>query len=152
MTEPSTCPECGAPWSAVDACQTSFHQMGAWEFENPSVIPEAHHLMVLCYHLQHPSLYSPDGLRWARTLLVDFLERGLTTQEVRRRYRAALDSGNRTHKIKGTPESHGAYERPVGWTMTAVDVTNGGAERYVESVKRWAQSVLDCLRASGNLT
>ncbi len=32
--------------------------------------------MVLCYHLQHPSLYSPEGLDEAKRLLIEFLEHG----------------------------------------------------------------------------
>ena len=64
--------------------------------------------MVLCYHLQHPSLYSPEGLRGARELLIDFVARGLSPAEVRLRDRERLRSDKRDFKIKGTPEAHGA--------------------------------------------
>ena len=107
--------------------------------------------MVLCYHLQHPGLCSPEGLGGAKRLLVDFLVRGITPEEVRRRDRAAMDSGKRKFKIKGIPASHGAYNHPVHWTMTAVDVTAGGMERYRDNVKAWARSVLETLKASGNM-
>jgi hypothetical protein len=62
-----------------------------WEAENPNY-GVVHHLMVLCYHLQHPSLYSPEGLRQAITLLSDFLERGLTPEQVRKRSRNTVNS------------------------------------------------------------
>lgn len=55
------CPECGTAWSPGDTGRDCFHLLGVWEGENPAVILQAHHLMVLCYHLQHPSLYSPRG-------------------------------------------------------------------------------------------
>lgn len=110
-----------------------------------------HHLMVLSYHLQHPSLYSPDGLTYSKGLLVDFLERGITPQQVRQRSRDVVNSKNRKWKIKGTPESHGAYPRPVPWTMYAGDVVAGGMEHYLENIQKWAESIRDALRQSGNL-
>src|SRR5687768_18585806 len=103
MPEPmDVCPECGAPQVGGKTCQDDFHQMLYWESEDPT-LGEVHHLMVLCYHLQHPGLYSPEGLTAAKNLLVSFLEEGLSTEEVRRRNRSRLDSGKRTFKIKATP-------------------------------------------------
>lgn len=104
--------------------------------------------MVLCYHLQHPSLYSPEGLENARGLLVDFVEGGLTPAEARRRNRSKVDSSRREYKIKATPTSHGVYKHPVAWTMTAGDVVAGGAEAYRESVREWARSVISAIRRS----
>jgi hypothetical protein len=154
--ETNRCPECGSTWTdsadgnSPTTCEEHFHQMLFWEAENPAY-GVVHHLMVLCYHLQHPSLYSPDGLTTAKQLLVGFLEHGLTTEETRRRNRAALDSGVRKFKIKGAPDSHGVYDRPIQWTMTAADVTTGGADHYSDNVRGWARSVYDALVASGNL-
>ena len=144
------CPECGAEWSNGVTCQDYFHQFGFWEMADIEHLGVVHHLMVLCYHLQHPSLYSPDGLTHAQSLLVDFVARGVTPQQVRRRDRDKVDSGKRKFKIKGTAESHGAYHHPVTWTMTAADVVAGGVDSYIESVKAWAQSVYDALKASAN--
>ena len=144
------CHECGAAWQGGKRCEDDFHQMLARESEDPTLW-EVHHLMVLCYHLQHPSLYSPEGLAWAQNLLVNFVELGMSTEEVRRRNRTNLDSGNRKWKIKGTPDSHGSYTRPVKWTMTAADVTAGGMSDYCDNVRAWAQSVLVSLKASENI-
>jgi hypothetical protein len=121
-----------------------------WEAENPAY-GVVHHLMVLCYHLQHPSLYSLEGLAIGKQLLVGFLKHGLTTDETRRRSRAKLDSGARKFKITARPDSIGGYDRPIEWTMTAAEVTAGGADHYVEYVNLWAQSVYDSLVKSGNL-
>ena len=143
-----TCPDCGADWSSGLTCQDAFYQMGAWELDHQ--IYAVHHLMVLCYHLQHPGLYSPEGLAFSQDLLVDFVEKGISPAEVRRRDRSRVDSGSRTWKIKGTPASHGAYSRPVRWTMTAGEVVAAGLAAYEDSVRAWASSVLADLRASGN--
>lgn len=119
-----------------------------WESEYPE-IGVVHHLMVLRYHLQHPSLYSPQGLLWAHKLLSQFIDEGLTPAEVRRRNKYAVDSPNRTWKIKGTPDSHGAYPQPVRWTMTAADVVARGVDHYVDSVNAWARSVQEAIKAAG---
>ncbi len=111
-----------------------------------------HHLMVLSYHLQHPSLYSPEGLTHAQNLLVDFVTRGVTPQQIRQRDREKVDSGKRTFKITGTPEAHGSYTHPVVWTLRACDVVAGGTERYVENVTAWAQSIYEALNAAEILT
>src|ERR1051326_8323512 len=145
------CPECGASWHEEETCQDHFHQMLTWEAERPGNY-EVHHLMVLCYQLQHPSLYSPEALSGAVLLLADFLERGVTTQEVRRRHRATLDSGTRAWKIKGTPASHGVYATPVQWTITAANVTDGGVDNYCDNVRTWARSVYETLKTSGNFS
>jgi hypothetical protein len=124
--------------------------MGYWELENPA-LQVVHHLMVLSYHIQHPSLYSPDGLNAAKGLLVEFLERGATTEQVRKRNRVIMDSGKRTFKIKRTADSQGVYGHPVTWTMTAGDVTAGGVDAYCDHVTAWARSILESLKVSGNL-
>lgn len=150
MEATQVCPECGATWQSGQTCQDYFYQMLAWEHENPANWA-VHHLTVLCYHLQHPSLYSPEGLNGAISLLADFLERGLTPGQVRKRDSTTVNSHERTWKIKGTPESHGIYNPPVQWTMTAANVITNGIETYQDSVHAWAQSIYEALKASGKL-
>lgn len=145
------CPECGAAWQDGKTCQDDFYQMLAWETEDPARWAEAHHLMVLCYHLQHPHLYSPEGLEYAMQLLVQFMEQGIPPNEVLRRSRDAVDSSKRTWKIKGTPDSYGSYKPQIQWVKAAGDVVAGGANNYADNVKAWAQSVYDTLKASGTL-
>jgi hypothetical protein len=146
MEMPRSCPECGAAWLAEQTCQDAYHQMLFWENENPAY-GEVHHLAVLCYHIQHPSLYSPEGLNEAIHLLADFLERGLTPKQARDRNRAWVDSGKHDWNIKGHPASHGSYPQPMRWKMTAVDVTEQGVENYCDSVRGWAQVVIQALRS-----
>ena len=125
--------------------------MLAWEFDDLDRFAAVHHLAVLCYHLQHPGLYSPEGLAGAKRLLVDFVEYKVTPQEARRRQGAARASGRRTYKLKGTPEAPGVYACPVTWSMTAADVVAGGQAHYVANVTLWAHSVYNDLKASHNL-
>ncbi|MCL4266975.1 MAG: hypothetical protein KJ069_27595 [Anaerolineae bacterium] len=101
--------------------------------------------MVLCFHLQHPHLYSPEGLAYARQLLDQFVVQGLSPAEVRQQNRAQVNSSNRAWKITGTVVSFGAYEHPVRWTMTAADVITGGPENYGARVHAWAQSIQQAL-------
>lgn len=140
------CPECKAGWTGGQTCQDYFHQMLFWEAEYPACAAEVHHLMVLCYHLQHPGLYSPQGLREARRLLAEFLVEGLSPQEARDRQRSRVDSGKRKWKIRGTPASQGAYDPPVHWTITAGDVVAGGVERYCDNVREWARGIYEVIK------
>jgi hypothetical protein len=123
--------------------------MSAWELDNQ--LYDVHHLMVLCYHLQHPGLYSPEGLTLAKKLLVEFLEGGIEPQAMRRHIGGIVDSGKRSYRIKGTSGSQGTYANPVRWEMVAADVMRTGIDSYYASVRRWADSVLKSLRESGNL-
>ncbi len=118
-----------------------------WEADNPNY-GVVHHLMVLCYHLQHPSLYSPEGLHEAIQLLDDFLERGLTPEQVRKRNQSVVNSNTRTWKITGTPASHGTYDHPIAWTMTAASVIEGGKDQYCDSVRTWTSSVHEAIKTS----
>jgi hypothetical protein len=147
----TTCPVCAADWSNGATCEDNFHQFLYWEHEDIENLGVVHHLMVLSYYLQHPQLYSPEGLDHGKGLLVDFVARGITPQQVRQRDRDKVDSGKRQFKIKGTTEAQGAYTQPVIWTMHTTDVVAGGAKGYVANVRAWAASIYDSLKASGNL-
>jgi hypothetical protein len=145
MSDTQLCPDCGAFWSEGVTCTDHFHHMLFWEAEFP-LLGEVHHLMVLCYHLQHPALYSPEGLRFSRGLLEDFVARGISPAEIRQRDRDKVDSGKRNFKITGRPGAQGIYPQPVHWTMTAADVVAGGAEQYIDNVRAWARSVYESLK------
>ena len=119
-----------------------------WEAENPK-LGEVHHLMVLGYHLQHPSLYSPEGLVEGLRLLDLFVVQGVAPEVVRKQNRKWVDSSKRKWKIKASGGSYGSYKEPIAWSMTAADVVAGGAENYCENVKRWAQSIHAAVREAG---
>ena len=149
METTQTCPECGAVWKDGLTCEEHFHQMLYWENEFPDY-GVVHNLTVLSYYLQHPSLYSPEGLNHGMKLLSDFVEKGITTQEVRARDRDKVSSTNRTWKVKGKPGAQGAYSHPIRWSMTAPEVTAGGPHQYCENVRQWAAKIMQDIRESGN--
>jgi hypothetical protein len=145
------CSECGAVWLDGNMCQNYFYQMLFWENENPGY-GEVHHLMVLGYYLQHPDYLSSEGLQEAIKLLQEFLECGITPLQVRKSRRADVNSGKRTWKIKATKGSKGTYGRPIKWGMRAEDVVVGGREEYCKNVRRWAASIYEILKDTGNLS
>ena len=120
-------------------CEADFHSLLGWEHERPEFLA-VHHLTVLAYHLQHPHLYSPEGLVYAQRLLADFLV-GLTPTAARARHGAGLDSGKRSWRVKGTNESHGIYAPRPEWTMAAADVLTAGIDEYLERAEQWARTV-----------
>jgi hypothetical protein len=144
------CPECGAIQPEGRSCQDDFYTLLGWETEYPGY-GQVHHLAVLCYHLQHPSLYSTEALAYAKQLLVDFLENGKTTGQIRRENRDKVSSTNRAWKVKGKPGAQGFYANPPRWTMTAGDIASDEHIRYIENVRRWAASILYSLKSSNNL-
>src|SRR5688500_6278960 len=116
----SACTACGAVPCSGDTCEADFHTMLGWEHERRELLA-VHHLTVLAFHLQHPHLYSPEGLAYARRLLADFLV-GLTPTAARARGRASLGSDARSWRVVGTTASHGTWAPRPEWTMTAADV------------------------------
>ena len=129
-------------------CEDDFHTLLGWETQYPGY-GVVHHLLVLCYHLQHPSLYSPQGLTSAKGLLMDFLVKGKNTEQVRRENRSRLDSANRTWKVTGRERSHGSFARPVAWSMTIADIARAGPEVYIANMRDWAASILRLVREAG---
>jgi hypothetical protein len=143
------CPECGAKWVDDQTCEQAFHQMLFWEAED-SAVWVVHHLMVICYYLQHPSLYSPEGLKHSAGLLHQFVEEKISPQEVRRQQKEQVDSGKRDWKIAGAKHGNpGSYSVPVAWKVTAPEVISGGIEHYIERVYAWAEATNAGLRGIG---
>jgi hypothetical protein len=120
-----------------------------WEWDHD--LFDVHHLMVLCYHLQHPGLYSPGALGRAKRMLVAFVEEGVTPGAMRTRISREVDAGARESGIRGKSGTRGAYANPVRWEMRAGDVVRAGAENYYASVRRWAESILRSLREVGEV-
>ena len=138
------CDTCGAHLPDGITCEDDFLQFLYWEFENPELLP-AHHLMVLCYHIQHPHLYSEEALKLAHQLLKQFVTTDITPEAMRERMKALVDSSKRQNKIRGTTNNHGRYPYLMPWTTHARDVVLAGPACYVGSIHAWAQSVFKTL-------
>jgi hypothetical protein len=114
--------------------------------------------MVLCYHLQHPHLYSARGIEYGLKLLVTFMATAdFDPQSFNRQQRGAVatspnpDQNQRRWPITARPGDEGSYDAPVRWTLTAAAVVQRGAAGYEPSVREWAQSLLVALRAAGQV-
>ncbi len=148
MPQPAFCAECGAPLGDGRTCRDDFYAMLGWEWEYQLL--DVHHLMVLSFNVQHPSILSPDGLNASINLLRQFLEEGISPEQMRNRMSTAVDSGTRAFTITAREEAVGSYAQPITWTMTAHDVIRAGAEQYYESVRRWAESIHAALKSVEN--
>jgi hypothetical protein len=139
VVTPLACADCGAERLDGRNCEDDFHTLLGWEHERTELM-QVYHLTVLAYHLQHPHLYSPEGLAYSRRLLADFLV-GLTPTLARARGAAMLNSRGRRWKVTGTAESYGSYSVRPEWRMTVADVVAGGIDEYRERAAYWARTV-----------
>lgn len=123
--------------------------MLSWDFEDPEGAGKVHHITVLCYHIQHPELYSREALKDAIASLADIVENGLTAQKLLAKNRIRFSPPNKPFMVKGTPENHGSYPVPVRFSTTACDITREGIAKYPASVSKWAHSIMRDLTSSG---
>lgn len=146
-----TCAECGSSLENVNECRDYLNEMIKWDFEDFTGVGKVHHLTVLSYNLQHPSVYSPMGLDDAKNSLQEFLTNPEAFSSHDERNRKLLASDVRDWKIVGTPENYAKYVGTPLWKMNASIVVEGGLPLYVENVKKWARSVFESLVESGDL-
>ena len=135
-TEQDTCPECDAPRVEGMNCWEMLGALGAWEFQDPELMA-GHFLTVASYNLQHPAQFTDEALAGLRTAVIDYLDHGVSTVELRRRAARAYEGKRRVLK----PE---AERQPVlrQWAMTIADVyipnhPEGAAGR----VRKWGTSI-----------
>jgi len=131
------CPECGAP----DAlCQTRFDEFLILEFTDAGY-GIVHHLTVAAYMVQHSRKMTPEGWKYERDLLREFIVEKKTPATIRKQIKDTVDSGKRTFKIKsktGLP----VIDKKT-WRKTIMDVRAENADVYCEDIVAWAQSVLE---------
>lgn len=147
------CSECGANLTGTDkTCRMILDEMVLWDFEDYLEAGHVHLLTLLCYNLQHPSLYSRNGLEYGKGILVNTLAGDLATPDDRARRDAitsALDM--RTLTIGASPEDTAAYIYPVAWSVTVSDVAAGGSQGYADRVRAWGRSIFTVLKETGNI-
>lgn len=147
MTNP--CPSCGAPIPDGGACHESFDLLLSWEWEYQ--MQDVHHLLVACYHIQHPHLYSQEGLAGALDLLRRWVVEGEYVFDVRESIRGGVSNSQRDYPITARPDNIGAFHQPIAWTMTAADVVAAGPDRFYDSVCAWAAGMVEALRSAGEM-
>jgi hypothetical protein len=144
----TACPACGAVHADGTTCEDDFYQMLYWEQELMAEgveLIDVHFLMVASYHMQHPHIYSSEALAGIRENLVRYVAGELSVNQIRAETRESARSDRRKTTITAREGNHGAYAAPVEWTLRAVDVVAAGKERYVTSVRTWAESIIAAL-------
>jgi hypothetical protein len=131
------CPECGA---LDNLCQARFDEFLILEFTDAGY-GAVHHLTVAAYMVQHSSRMTPEGWKYERDLLREFIVEKKTPATIRKQIKDTVDSGKRKFKIKsrtGVPVIN-----KTTWTKTILDVRAENAEVYCEDITAWAESVLE---------
>ena len=134
------CPECGAPLVDGLSCWEQLGALLAWEYDDAELRAE-HFLTVASYNLQHPAQFTDEALAELRASLVDYVDRSVGVQELRRRAARKFEGSRRVLKEV-------SQRRPVRrrWSMTIADVylpeqPKGAAAR----VKAWGAAIREQL-------
>lgn len=130
------CPECGAPLVEGLNCWEQLGAIIAWEWQDPELLAQ-HFLTVASYNLQHPAQFMEEAIAGLRSVYVDYLDKGLTIAEIRKRVSTATDGAYRVLKEP-------AERQPVqrSWAMTIADVyIPGHPENAADRVKAWAAAI-----------
>jgi hypothetical protein len=131
------CPECGA---LEKACEQRYHECLVKEFTQAD-FGVVHHLTVSTYMLQHSSQLTPEGWRYERNLLRQFLVDGEDPTRLGRQNRGKLDSGKRDFKI--TEKGGRPKVTASAWSRTIADVRLSDSETYCRDITAWARAVLE---------
>lgn len=151
MSEKSICNECGSVLAENKECRDYINEMIMWDFEDFNGVGKVHHLTVLSYNLQHPSVYSQKGLENAIISLEEFLFNPKSFSKHDEINRINLSSNVRDWKITGTLNEHAKYKFKPTWSIVASDIVNAGLDEYTKNVEKWGESVLQSLKNSGNI-
>ena len=133
----SNCPECGAP---ENLCQARFDEFLVLEFTDAGY-GAVHHLTVAAFMVQHSSKMTPEGWRYERDLLREFLVEKKTPAAIRKQIKDTVDSGKRTFKFKSKTGVPAINKR--SWTKTILDVRAENADAYRQDINVWARAVLE---------
>jgi hypothetical protein len=144
------CPECGAALPRTGSCQEYLHELLLLEAQVPGAPgAEPHFLAVASFNLQHPSTFLPSVLTGLQRTVADVLAGRATVDDARRRARHGADG---TTRVRRRPETVLSSDDqlvlrawPTTWPITVLDVCRLPPEKYVESVRRWAASIIEVL-------
>jgi hypothetical protein len=91
--------------------------------------------------IQHQR-YSNAGLQWMHTQMTAYIEKGLSSEEIRQQARNDVGHEKRTWKVLRSTEEPGLPFVP--WSFTIADVARHShdAISYGENITRWAETTL----------
>ena len=130
------CSECGAARVDGLGCWDQFGRLLAWEADDAE-LRAVHFLTVASYNLQHPAQFTDEAIAGLRQSYIDYLDHGISIEEIRRRATAAFDGSKRVRRDE-------ASVRPAlrAWPMTIADVYHGAQpEGAADRVRRWARAI-----------
>ncbi len=139
MSIDNKCSLCGARYISNQTCRERFELCLAMEYENPATYGTVHHLTVPCYMLQHNG-YSQQGWLEAWRLVDRFINGNLIPEQARKDFFLAqirkkqIGSITRGKKLSG-------IDRLI-WSRTIFDVVLDDLDKYSNSVRLWAASLL----------
>ncbi|MDF2720704.1 MAG: hypothetical protein K0Q59_379 [Paenibacillus sp.] len=133
-----SCEGCGAILPKGETCESIYGNFLALEFTDPGY-GRVHFLTVACYMIQHKG-YSDEAYVWIQSALRNYLEKGHTTESIRR---DAAQGPGRTKGIRRLKEA--APLPKINWTMTIADVAKRtkDAESYCRLIEQWGRTTLD---------
>jgi len=130
------CPECSASWEPGATCQDHFHACLALEYEHPESFGAVHHLLVICYMLQH-NAYSAHAWLDARQMLAGFVGGTLSPYQIRRKNRLLKQNPGSISRGPGLAEF-----QQIMWRCTIKSIRLSDPAVYCEDIRAWAVSVL----------
>lgn len=139
------CAECGAAVAPGRTCQEIFDEFLALEFSDPN-FGAVHFLTVACFLIQHRR-YSDEGLHWIAGKLRDYLDSGISAEEIRRL--ANREASQETRHWKIGRASHERQLPTIDWRMRICDVkfAPGEASGYCQEISQWARLTLEDMQA-----
>jgi uncharacterized protein DUF5946 len=148
----NTCKVCGAILNKNLTCHDYLDLIAQWDFEDFLGAGRLHLLTVISYNLQHPAIYSREGLEFAKNTLKTILKSiDSSTKEQERALSKDLSSASREWKIMASQDSQAGYSKDIAWSMTAADVVANGPDGYTSRVKDWGLSVYNDLKSAGQI-
>lgn len=114
----------------------------SWEAQDADLSAE-HFLTVASYNLQHPAQFTDEALVWLRSSFVEYLDQGVSTEELRRRAAGAYAGSERV--LKDPAERYPVLRH---WNMTIADVyLPDRPQAAAERVRAWAATIRSGIEA-----
>ncbi|MHC1784441.1 MAG: DUF5946 family protein [Anaerolineaceae bacterium] len=137
LPEGQFCPECGGIYKDNRTCQQIFDEFLIKEFTDPE-FGAVHFITVACFMIQHRR-YSDKALGWIDSKLRDFLDKGLSADEIRKLANLETSQEIRKWKIQRTP--HDRELPDIAWSKKICDVTfcEKDPAGYCREITDWAR-------------
>jgi hypothetical protein len=138
LPEANFCPECGGIYKNSRSCQQIFDEFLVKEFTDPE-FGEVHFMTVACFMIQHRR-YSDRALAWIDSKLEEYLEKGLSSDEIRIQANREVSQENRKWKILRGPHDRRLPE--IEWSKRISDVvfSDNDPASYRNEITNWVRS------------